>query len=128
MAGSFETPSVQEQTGQSSLLTIKPHQNLILDLDPLKYDSFMLSIVEFSKYSLLFKALNMFKIFPMSLLSRAYSSSCCIKEEKRSVFEVLDKKTSITKAQFFSLLGLEQTVDIVDPDSITIAAIMEMFY
>lgn len=44
------------------------------------------------------------------------------------MFEVLDRKTSISKFRFYSLLGLELTADTIDPDSITIAPIMEMFY
>lgn len=64
----------------------------------------------------------------MSLLSKAYSSACYIKEEHRITLEVLEKKTFITKSRFCSLLGLEHTANMVGPDSITIVAIMEMFY
>lgn len=64
----------------------------------------------------------------MSLLSKAYSYACYIKEEQRIMFEVLDRKTSITKSRLCSLLGLELTADMVDPDSIAISSIMKMFY
>lgn len=64
----------------------------------------------------------------MSLLSNAYSFSCYIKEEQRITFEIHNKKTSITKSRFCSLLGFAQTDDVIDPDSISITTIMEMLY
>lgn len=128
MAGSSETLSVQEHSAQSSLLAIKQSQNLVLDLDPFKYDSFMLLIVECQKYSPLVNALTRFETIPMSLLSKAYSSASYIKEKQRITFVVLDKKTFIMKSRFCSLLGITQDDSMVDPDSISITATMEMFY
>lgn len=46
-----DSSSAPDQTTQSSFLTIKPNQYLILDLAPFKYDSYMLPIVECLKYS-----------------------------------------------------------------------------
>lgn len=106
MPGSSETPSVNEHTGQSLLLNIKQNQNLVLDLDPLKNDNYMLPIVECLKYSPLVKALTTSEIVSMSLLSKAYSTACYIKKEQWITFEVHIQKTSISKSRFFSLLGL----------------------
>ncbi|KAL7603927.1 uncharacterized mitochondrial protein AtMg00810-like [Lactuca sativa] len=114
MVVSLKTPSVQDQSAQTSLLAIKPNKNLILDLDRLKYDSFLLPIVECLKYSPLVKALTTSEIVSMSILSKAYSSSCYIKEEQRITFEVHNIKTSITNSRFHSLLGLDQSDDMVD--------------
>ncbi|CAI9263390.1 unnamed protein product [Lactuca saligna] len=67
MTRSYETPSFQEQTRQSLLHAIKPNQNLVIDLDPCKYDSYLLPIVECLKYSALITALTKTKSVPMSL-------------------------------------------------------------
>ncbi|CAI9291697.1 unnamed protein product [Lactuca saligna] len=128
MVGSSETPSIQDRFAQLSLLTITPKQNLILDLDPLKCDSYMLPIIECFKYSCLVKAMTTSEIVLMPLLSKAYSYACYIKEVQRITFEVHDRKTSITKSRFCSLLGLAHTDDMVDPDSVFIATIMKMFF
>ena len=64
----------------------------------------------------------------MSLLSKSYSSALYIKEEERITYEISDKKTSITKARFCSLLGLAYDDSMVNPDTISTAAILEMFY
>lgn len=64
----------------------------------------------------------------MSLLSKAYSSASYIKEEQHITIEVFDKKTSILKARFCSLLGLSNNASMVNPDTISTAQIVEMFY
>lgn len=70
-----DSSSVQEHTAQYSFLTIKPNQNLILDLALFKYDAYMLPIVECLKYSPLVNALTNVEYVPMSLLSKAFSSA-----------------------------------------------------
>lgn len=87
---------VQEQSGQFSFLNIKRNQNLILDLNPFKYDIFLLPVIECLKYSTPVKALTTMENVPMSLLSKAYSSACYIKEEQRITFEIHKKKNSIS--------------------------------
>lgn len=81
MTGSSETPYVQEQTGQSLLLSINPNKNLVIDLDPCKYESYLLTIVECLKYSPLITALTKMESVLMFLLSKAYSSVCYLVEE-----------------------------------------------
>ena len=120
--------SVHDQTAHSSLLSIKQNQNLILDLSPFKYDSYMLPIIECLKYSPLVTALTNVECVPMSLLSKAYSSASYIKEEERITFDISDKKTFITKERFCSLLGLAHDDSMVNPYSISTAATFEMFY
>ena len=128
MTASSETPSVQEQSGQSLLLAIKPNQNLVIDLDPCKYDSYLLIIVECLRYSPLITVLTKSKSDLMSLFSKAYSFACYLKEEQRITFEVHNRTTSITKSRFFSILGLAQTYDMIDLESVTNSALLKMFY
>ena len=92
MEGSSETPSVQQQTGKCQLHTMKPHQNLIINLDPCKYEIHLLMIIECLKYSLLITTLTKMESVPMSLLSKSYSSTCYIKEEQRITFDILNHK------------------------------------
>lgn len=81
MAGSYENISGQDQTAHSSLLAVKQHQNFVNDLEPIKYDAFMLPIVKCLKYSPLTIVLTKMENVPLSLLSRGYSTSNYIKEE-----------------------------------------------
>lgn len=100
----------------------------MIDLGPLKYDNYLLPIVECLKYSPLVSALTKIDSVPMSLLSKAYSSASYIKEKQRITFEVHNRKTSITKSRFFSVTGLAQTDDMIDPESVTNSSVLEMFY
>lgn len=128
MVGSLETPSVQEQTGQSQLLTINPNKNLVIDLDPFKSESYLLIIIECLEYSPLSTTLTKTECSPMSLLSKSYSLACYIKEEQRITFEIHNRTTSITKSRFCLILGLTQIDDMIDPKSITNSSLLEMFY
>lgn len=92
-----DSSSVQEQTAQSTFLTIKPNQNLIIDLGTFRYDLFMLQGVDCLKYSPLVTALTKVESVPMSLLSKVYSSSKYVDAEEHIMFEIFDKKTSISK-------------------------------
>ncbi|KAL7616230.1 hypothetical protein Lser_V15G04372 [Lactuca serriola] len=123
-----ESSSVQEHTTQSTLLTIKPNQNLIMDSMPFKYDAFMLQIIECLKYSPLIIALTNVDIVPMSLLSQVYSSVKYVKDDERIMFEIIDKKTYVSKIRFCSLLGLPYANSMLNPNSITTARIFEIFY
>ena len=126
MAGSSETPSVHEV--KSSLLFIKLNQNLVIDLASCKYDSYMLPIVECVKHYPLTVTLTMMENIPVSLLSKAYSSASFIKEEQKITFEIQNCKTSISKSRFFLVLGLRQSDDMINPESVTSAALLKMFY
>ena len=46
MTVSFKNISTCDQTSHSCLLAVKPHQKLMINLDPVKYDSFMLPMIE----------------------------------------------------------------------------------
>ena len=88
----------------------------------------MLPIVECLKYSPLVNALTKVEQVQMSLMSKAYSTTIYVKEEERIAFEVLDKNTSLTKALFCSLLGLNHDDSMVNPDLISTAQVFDMFY
>ncbi|KAL7605831.1 hypothetical protein Lser_V15G17664 [Lactuca serriola] len=113
--------SAHDQTATSSLLTIKPNQNMIIELCPFVYDSYMLYVVECLKYSPLGFALTQVEAIPMSLLSQVYSSATYDKNKDRVYFTIHDKKSSISKAKFCSILGLAIDSSIISPDFITTA-------
>lgn len=79
MAGSYENLSVQDQTVHSSILTIKQQQNLLIDLEPCKYEPFMLLIVECLKYSPLTIVVTEMENVPLSMISKAYTFANYIK-------------------------------------------------
>lgn len=106
MATSSETPSVAEQMAQSSILNLMANQNLILDLNPAKYDRFLQPIVECLRYSPLVIALTKSEIVPLVHLSKVYSTASYQKGEELIPFEIYNKKTHITKSHLCSLLGL----------------------
>lgn len=60
-------------------------------------------------------ALTKAELVPMMLLSKAYSSATYFKEEDKIVFELFDRKTSIMKARFCSLLGITYFDSMVNP-------------
>lgn len=98
MAGASETLLVQDQTAKSSLIAIKKNQNLVIDLEPCKYDRYLLLIVECLKYSPLTVALTEMENVPMSHLSKSYSFGTFLKVEERITLEILNHKTSISKS------------------------------
>ncbi|KAL7585166.1 hypothetical protein Lser_V15G45226 [Lactuca serriola] len=75
MAASSKDLSVQDQTAHLSLLVVKKHQNLIIDLDPVRYVPFLLPLIECLKYSPL--TIVMFQVgnVPLSILSKAYTTA-----------------------------------------------------
>ncbi|KAL7589612.1 hypothetical protein Lser_V15G41251 [Lactuca serriola] len=120
--------SAHDQTATSSLLTIKPNQNMIIELTPFVYDSYMLYVVECLKYSPLVFALTQVEAVPMSLLSQVYSSATYDRNKDRIYFTIHDKKSSISKAKFYSILGLAVDSSIISPDFITTAQLFTMMY
>ena len=128
MAASPETTSVAEKLAQSSILNLKANQNLILDLDPTKYDGFLQPIVECLCYSPLVIALTKSEIVPMVHLSKAYSTSSYQKGEEMITFEIFNKKINITKSRLCTVLGLPQGRDLVNPKIVSNFSILEMFY
>ena len=104
----------------SHILPIRPHQSLIIDLNPVTYDAFMYPIVECLKYSPLVLALSKVEIVPMECLSQIFSTAHYDKSVDCIYFDILDTKTSISKQQFCSLLGFEPNESRVNPDSISV--------
>ena len=70
-----DSSSVHDTSVHQTLLTIKPQQNLIIDLTPFIYEPYMLYVVECLKYSPLVDALTKVEVVPMSSLSLMYSTA-----------------------------------------------------
>ena len=128
MAASSKTPYVVEQMAHSTLLNIKANQNLILDLDPTKYDAFIQPLIECLRYSPLLISLTKTENVPLVHLSKAYSTASYQQREEMITFEVDKTKTHITKSRLCTLLGLPQGCDLINPESISNSTILEMFY
>ncbi|CAI9259388.1 unnamed protein product [Lactuca saligna] len=112
----------------SSILNIKENQNMILDLDPAKYDRFLQLIVECLRYLPLVIALTKLEIVPLVHLSKSYSTTSHQKGNGFIAFEIFNKKTQIMYSRFCNLLGLPHGCDVFHPESISNSAILEMFY
>nr|KAJ0220199.1 hypothetical protein LSAT_V11C200056640 [Lactuca sativa] len=114
-----DSSSVHDTSVHQPLLTIKPQQNLIIDLTPFVYEPYMLYVVECLKYSPLVDALTKVEVVPMSCLSLVYSTAYYDKIHERIHFEIHNEKTSISKHRFCALIGLSQDQSLVNPESIT---------
>ncbi|CAI9279258.1 unnamed protein product [Lactuca saligna] len=123
-----ESSSVHDISVRQPLLTIKPQQNLIIDLTPFVYEPYMLYVVECLKYSPLVDVLTKVEIVPMSFLSHVYSTTFYDKANERIHFELHDEKVSISKSRLCALIGLSQDSSLVNPDSITTGQLFTMFY
>ncbi|CAI9268636.1 unnamed protein product [Lactuca saligna] len=128
MASSSETPSVVDQTTSSGLLSMKANQNLILDLDPSKYEAFLQPLIEFLRHSPLAQALPMSENAPLAHLSKAFSTARYQESGSIITFKTAAQPTSITKARYSRLLGFPTSRDLIDPESVSSSAILEMFY
>ena len=120
--------SVHDQTASSTLLSIKPNQNMIIELNPFLYDSYMLQVVECLKYSPLVVALTQVEVVPMSLLSQVYSTASYDKNKERIFFQIHNKKASISKGRFCSLMNLVVDSSVISPDFITTTQLFSMLY
>ncbi|KAL7612051.1 hypothetical protein Lser_V15G04885 [Lactuca serriola] len=120
--------SAHDQSASSSLLTIKPNQNMIIEMSPFLYDSYMLYVVECLKYSPLVLALTQVEAIPMSLLSQVYTTASYDRHKDRIFFSIHDKKTSVSKTRFCTLLGLAVDSSVISPDFITTTQIFTMIY
>ena len=124
MAASSKNISVQDQTTHSTILAIKQHQNLIIELDPVRYDPFLLPLIEFLKYSPLTIAMSQVENVPLSILSDAYTIANYVKEEQRIYFDIHNHTTLISKTRFCNLLGFPQSENMVNPETISNVAIL----
>ena len=101
---------------------------MIIEMTPFLYDSYMLHGAECLKYSPLLLALTQVEAVPMSLLSQVYSSATYDKNKDRIYFTIHDKKSSISKAKFCSILGLAVDSSIISPDFVTTTQLFTMMY
>ena len=120
--------SVHDQTASLTLLSIKPNQNMIIELNPFLYDAYMLQVVECLKYSPLVLALTQVEAVPMSLLSQVYSTATYDKNKERIYFVIHDKKASVSKVKFCSILPLAIDSSVISPDFITTTQLFSMLY
>ncbi|CAI9282209.1 unnamed protein product [Lactuca saligna] len=107
---------------------MKHGQNMIIDLDSLRYNEVLRPVIECLKYSSLAQALTMVESVSFVHLSKAYSSSLYNKENDIIYFEVTSQKTLITKSHFCRLLGLTSSNALVYQESISSTILIEMFY
>ncbi|KAL7582299.1 hypothetical protein Lser_V15G44719 [Lactuca serriola] len=112
----------------SHILPIRPQQCLVIDLTAQVYDSYMFPIIECLKYSPIAPALSKVESVPMELLSQVYATAHYDKAVDRVFFEVSDHKTSISKQRFGALLGFAADPSRVNPETIPIGHIYNMFY
>lgn len=125
---SSENVSFVDQSASMSKLAVKPNQNLIIDLDASCYNALIRPLIECLKFSPLMKALTMSEDVPLVHLSKDLSTAVYNKYEYVINFEVSSHKTSITKPNFYKLLGLVKPAVSVDPESIPAAYLIEMFF
>lgn len=65
---------------------------------------------------------------PLIHLTKAFSTTNYEQSEALITFRVDSHQTSISKSQFYKLLGFTVIDDLVDPESIPSSAIVAMFY
>ena len=87
----------QETSAHSTLLLIKPNQNLLIDLTPFLYDTYMYQVVECLKYSPLVNALSTVEVVPMACLLQIYSIATYDKALEKVYFDILNQKALISR-------------------------------
>ncbi|KAL7600401.1 hypothetical protein Lser_V15G23655 [Lactuca serriola] len=112
----------------SHILPIRPQQSLIIDLTPHSYDAFIFPIIECLKYSPIAPALTRAEAVPMEFLSQIFATAHCDKVVDRIFFDVFEHKASISKQRFCTLLGFESDSLMVNPETIPMGHLFNMFY
>ncbi|KAL7597529.1 hypothetical protein Lser_V15G21757 [Lactuca serriola] len=112
----------------SHILPIRPQQSLIIDLTPHSYDAFMFPIIECLKYSPIAPALTRAEAVPMEFLSQIFATAHYDKVVNRIFFDVFEHKASISKQRFCTLLGFEPDSSRVNPGTIPMGHLFNMFY
>ncbi|KAL7601624.1 hypothetical protein Lser_V15G23907 [Lactuca serriola] len=112
----------------SQILPIRPQQCLVIDLNPLAYDSYMSPIIECLKYSQIATALSRIESVPMASLSQVYATSYYDKAVERVFFEIAEHKTSISRQCFCTMLGLAVDPSRLNPETIPVGHLYSMFY
>ena len=123
MAGSSEHISFADQSAFVIMLNVKNGQNVIIDLESSRYEEVLRPIIECLTFLPLNQELTMAESILIVHLSNAYSSSIYTK-----VDEVASHKTMTTKARFCIHLGFTSSDALVDEESISNIALIEMFY
>lgn len=106
MAASSKNVCFADQSASMIMLSVKPNENMIIDLDDTRYNALLRPIIERLKFFPLMKALTMVDEVPLVNLSRAYSSAIYNIHDVVISFEVANYKTSMNKPNFCKLLGL----------------------
>ncbi|KAL7601907.1 hypothetical protein Lser_V15G26951 [Lactuca serriola] len=112
----------------SHILPIPPQQSLIIDLTPHAYDAFMFPIIECLKFSPIAPALTKAETVPMEFLSQIFATAHYDKVVDKIFFDVFEHKASISKQRFCSLLGFEPDSLRVNPETIPMGHLFNMFY
>ncbi|KAL7603349.1 hypothetical protein Lser_V15G18232 [Lactuca serriola] len=112
----------------SNILPIRPQQSLIIDLTPQAYDAFMFPIIECLKFSPIAPALTRAETVPMEFPSQIFATAHYDKIVDRIFFDVFKHKASISKQWFCSLLGFDVDSSRVNPESIPMGHLFNMFY
>ncbi|KAL7587460.1 hypothetical protein Lser_V15G39921 [Lactuca serriola] len=112
----------------SHILSIRPQQSLIIDLTPQAYDAFMFPIIECLKFSPIAPALTRAEAVPMEFLSQIFATAHYDKVVDRIFFDVFEHKASISKQRFCTLLGFEPDSSRVNPETIPMGHLFNMFY
>lgn len=80
------------------------------------------------KYSPLTIALTQLENVLISIPSKAYTTTNYVDDEQQIYFDIHNQSTSISKSCFCNLLGLPHSDNLVNLETISNAAISEMFY
>ncbi|KAL7603874.1 hypothetical protein Lser_V15G20006 [Lactuca serriola] len=112
----------------SHILPICPQQSLIIDLTPHSYDAFMFPIMECLKYSPIAPSLTRVEAVPMEFLSQIFATAHYDKVVDRIFIDVFEHKASISKQRFCMLLGFEPDSSRVNPKTIPMGHLFNMFY
>ncbi|KAL7587069.1 hypothetical protein Lser_V15G40116 [Lactuca serriola] len=110
------------------ILPICPQQSLIIDLTPHAYDAFMFPIIECLKFSPIAPTLTRAETVPMEFLSQIFATAHYDKVVDIIFFDVFEHKASISKQRFCSLLGFDVDSSRVNPESIPMGHLFNMFY
>ena len=112
----------------SQILPIRPQQCMVIDLNPLAYDSYMSPVIECLKYSQLAPALSRIESVPMVALSQVYATAYYDKAVDQVFFELAEHKTSVSRQRFCTMLGFAVDPSRVHPETIPVGHLYNMFY
>lgn len=109
MVKSSETTSFADQSTSVIMLNLKPGPNLILDVDSSQYNETLRLMIECLRYNPLAQALKMAESIPLVHLSKAYLSVRYIHANRIITFKVATNRSSMNKACFGRMLGLDSS-------------------